>query len=146
MHQHRQGADLKSSSVERDLEVLADNKLTMTQQRSSSQEASGVLWCIYEEYCLQVERGDSDPPFSPGEAHLECSVQFWAPQHKRDTKLLQQVQRRTTKVIKGLEHLSYWERLRELGLFSFKNRQLRGNLTNVCRESAKNMDPGSARC
>lgn len=48
-----------------------------------------------------------------------------------------------------LEHLPCMDRLRELGQFSVKNRQLRGDHINVyqcLKETCQRMEPGSSLC
>jgi len=61
--------------------------------------------------------------------HLEYHIQALGPQHKKE--LLEQVQKKATKMIKGLQLLSYGERPRELGFFNFEKRKLQEDFTEA---------------
>ena len=66
--------------------------------------------------------------------HLQYCVQLWSPEHRKDMELLERVQRRATKVtLRGLKHLSYEERPRELGCSAQLTRRLRGDLLAASR-------------
>ncbi|KAK4832334.1 hypothetical protein QYF61_021863 [Mycteria americana] len=98
---------LERSPAERDLGVLVNSR--SQQCALAAKRANCILGCV--KYSI-----------------TSWSKEFWASQFKKDVEVLECIQRRATKLVKGLEGMSYEEQLRTLGLSSLEKRRLRGDL------------------
>ena len=105
--------------------MSVDERLNMSWQCVvAAQKANRVLGCINSSRLREVILLLCSALMRH---HLEYCIQFWGSQHKKNIELLEQVQR-ATKIIRGLENLSYTDRLRELELFSLEKGRLQGDL------------------
>ena len=95
-HKYRLGHEwIESSPVEKDFRVLVDGKVTMSQQCAlAAQKANHILDCIKRSVASRSREGILPLYATLLRPHLQCCIQLWGPQQKKDMDLLEQVQRR----------------------------------------------------
>ena len=123
---------LESILEEKDLGVLITKDLKVSAQCSRAAKTANIVLgmirrtvtCKDEQTIMQLYKSLVRP-------HLEYCVQARRAYLTQDIEMLEKVQRRATKMVYGLNDLTYEQRLRRLGIITLKTHRLRGDLIEV---------------
>jgi len=128
------GSKLVEQTLEKDLEVWISADMKCSQHcRYAVNKANKVLgmiiWIITYKH-LRIMLNLYKTLVRP---HVEYCVSAWSPYYKKDKELLENVQRRFTKMIKGMKGKSYEERLQKLNLWSLEERRNYSQKYQLCK-------------
>jgi ribonucleases P/MRP protein subunit RPP40 len=135
---------LIKTDAERDLGIVTTSNMKVSTQCSKAAIKAMQILRLIKRHFSHIDREDFQILYKSFiRPHLEYCVQAESPFLVKDVRCLEQVQRRATKMVEGLEHLDYERRLTHLGLQSLVNRRLRGDLieTNKIITGKEKVDP-----
>ena len=123
---------MEETIAEKDVGVTIDNKLSfdkhITEKVNKANSIIGVIRRTLEYLDLKTFRMLYVSLVRP---HLEYANPVWNPYLKKHIDMLENIQRRATKLIPILSDLSYEDRLRRLKLPPLSYRRFRGDMRGI---------------
>ena len=117
---------------EKDIGVVIDNKLSFNQHISEKINKANSIMGILRRTMEYMDCTTFKLLYTAlVRPHLEYANQVWCPHLKKHIESIENVQRRASKQIPGLSHLSYEERLRKLKLPTLAYRRSRGDMIEL---------------
>jgi len=123
---------LQETLLEKDLGVLIDPTLTFSSHcEAQVGKANRILGMIRRTYSYLDNNSLVKLYTSLVRPRLEYGYPAWSPLYKKDCILLENVQRRATKMVPKLKDLPYEDRLKVLNLPSLFYRRARGDIIEI---------------
>ena len=123
------GETITSVEEERDIGVIITRNLKPTKQcEKAARTANRILSQVLRAFSYRDKKVLPKIFKTYVRPHIEFASPVWNPWSKGDVDLLENVQKRMVKQIKGLSGISYEEKIREIGLESLEERRSRQDL------------------
>ena len=126
------GENIKEVQLEKYLGICLDNKLTFeTPITKKANKANGMIAVIKKSFTKVTKQVFLSIYKCLIRPHLEFANLIWHPRLIKHQKILENVQRRATRLVRCVKNLSYHERLKELNLSSLEYRRKRGTMIGI---------------
>ena len=126
------GFIIDSVPEEKDLGVIIDNKLNFHRHvMETVKKANNTLGCIRRSIKFRDKNIMLPLYIAHVRSRLEYASVIWNPYKLKDIRAIEYVQRRATKLIRGMYGLSYEDRLKSLDLPSLQYRRRKADMLEV---------------